>query len=876
MTAAEAQAFADQPWGTRWVEVAKALKQIEGGAQPTAVQTPVVTIAAGGGVTEGAPAGFTLTAQPAPARDIAVTVAVAQSGAFAEASALGGRTVTIAAGSTAAVFPVATVDDAEDEPDGSVTATLGTGGGYTLGAGASATVAVADNDEPVPVISIAGGGAGVTEGAPAGFTLTAEPAPAADLAVTVTVTQSGAFAQTSALGARTVTIAAGSTAALFPVATVDDGVDEPDGSVTAALGTGSGYTLGASASATVAVADDDVSVPAIVTRRSIAREGSDDAVVFTVRLDRASAETVFVDYETSDGAGSWARTQPATAGADYTAVSGTLLFFPGQTVHTVSVPIIDDAIDEGTEYFLLRFSNPDGATLAAGDRETQGLIRNDDHLQTMWLSRFGRTVGSQVSDAVSERLDSGIAPGAHATLAGQGVDLSRMDEEQALADVMAGLARAFGAREEPAAEGDPFARHGLGGVWSEPASSSPRGMTGRELLLGSSFQVARKGKAGGPGPGAALAAWGRVAHGSFEGAQANDKGPISVDGEVVTGVLGADAEWDRLLAGVAVSLSEGEGTFAQTDVDKGSIESRLTTVSPYARVKLTGRLSAWGLVGFGAGDMTVVQEAREATETLPARTEMVTKTDIGLQMGALGARGAILTQDASGGMDLALRADAFFVRMDSDKAANSVETEADASRVRLVLEGGRRFAFPDSVALRPSVELGVRYDGGDAERGAGLELGGGVAYESQGLSIEMKARTLLAHADSEYGEWGASASVRYAPRADGRGLSMRAGSAWGTASGGAERLWSQAAGLTGGNADTEARLDAEVSYGVDARRGLLTPYAGVSLAESAETWRAGARWKLGPAWEVNLEASLTETGAEKPGGGVLLRGSRRW
>ena len=35
MTAAEAQVFADRGW-TRWVEVAKALKQIEGGTQPTA------------------------------------------------------------------------------------------------------------------------------------------------------------------------------------------------------------------------------------------------------------------------------------------------------------------------------------------------------------------------------------------------------------------------------------------------------------------------------------------------------------------------------------------------------------------------------------------------------------------------------------------------------------------------------------------------------------------------------------------------------------------------------------------------------------------------------------------------------------------------
>ena len=745
-------------------------------------------------------------------------------------------------------------------------ATLTEGNGYTVGDAGSATVAVTDND--TPVVTVAAGSA-VTEGTAASFTLSAAPAPASDLAVTVTVTESGTFAQGSALGARTVTIPAGSTSAAFTVATVDDAADEPDGAIVATLTEGNGYTVGNDARAQVAVADNDEPLPGIMTKRSIAREGSDEAVVFTVRLDRAAQETVTVDYATADGARVWASTPPATAGADYKATSGTLAFAPGETWKTVSVPILDDAIDEGTEYFLLRFSNPQGATLAVGERETQGLIRNDDHLQSMWLARFGRTVGSQVTDAVSERLQGGLASGTHATLAGQRVDLSKAEDGQALADVMTGRARAFGAQEAPAANDDPFARHRIDGAWGEPAATAARSMTGRELLLGSSFHVARKAE----GPSAALAAWGRVAHASFDGVHADDTGRTSVDGEVVTGVLGADAEWDRMLTGIAVSLSEGEGTFESPGVDRGEsggIESTLTTVSPYARVRLTERLSTWGLVGFGTGGMTI---RFDDGSMAPIRT------DIGMSMGALGARGALLTQGASGGMDLALKADAFFVRVDSEKAANSAETEADASRVRLVLEGGRRFDFSDAASLRPSVELGVRYDGGDAETGAGLELGGGLAFSdsASGLSVEVKARMLLEHDDSDYEEWGASASVRYAPRSDGRGLSLRAGSSWGAAAGGVERLWSQAAGLSGGNADPGARFDAELAWGFDVPRALLTPYAGVSLAGSGETWRAGARWKLGPAYEVNLEANLTEpANGERPEGGVLLRGSRRW
>ena len=50
------------------------------------------------------------------------------------------------------------------------------------------------------------------------------------------------------------------------------------------------------------------------------------------------------------------------------------------------------------------------------------------------------------------------------------------------------------------------------------------------------------------------------------------------------------------------------------------------------------------------------------------------------------------------------------------------ETEADVSRLRLVLEGSRPLAFASGSSLTPSVELGVRRDGGDAERAWVLKL----------------------------------------------------------------------------------------------------------------------------------------------------------
>ena len=84
-------------------------------------------------------------------------------------------------------------------------------------------------------------------------------------------------------------------------------------------------------------------------------DGSQAAL--SVELSQASADTVTVDYATSD--------ITAEAGDDYTETSGTLTFAAGETVKAIIVPILDDAIYEPTERFDVTLSNPTGATLPA-------------------------------------------------------------------------------------------------------------------------------------------------------------------------------------------------------------------------------------------------------------------------------------------------------------------------------------------------------------------------------------------------------------------------------------------------------------------------------------------------------------------------------
>ena len=250
---ANAAKWPDSPWK----RPSDYLKWKAAQAQQTPPPKPEITVTGGSAVTEGGDAAFTVTADPAPAANLAVSVTVSASGDYGAAT--GTRTVTVPATGSISLT-VSTTDDSTDEADGSVTATVNAGSGYTVSASqGAATVSVADNDAPpVPVVRVTGGGA-VTEGGDAAFTVTAAPVPAANLAVSVTVSASGDYGAVT--GARTVTVPP-TGSATFTVATTDDSTDEADGSVTATVNAGSGYTVSASrGAATVSVADNDDPAP---------------------------------------------------------------------------------------------------------------------------------------------------------------------------------------------------------------------------------------------------------------------------------------------------------------------------------------------------------------------------------------------------------------------------------------------------------------------------------------------------------------------------------------------------------------------------------------------------------------------------------------
>ncbi len=371
-------------------------------------------------------------------------------------------------------------------------------------------------------------------------------------------------------------------------------------------------------------------------------------------------------------------------------------------------------------------------------------------------------------------------------------------------------------------------------------------LTLRQLLSQNSFQLAL-GESDDSGA-SAWTLWGRGNVSGFEGQSANE---LALDGEVVSGYLGLDYRWgtDTLL-GVAVSHSQGDIDYEETETGAGELETTMRSVYPYAYWSPRPGLGLWGVLGYGSGETAL-------TDTAVSNLE----TDVEMWMAALGGRSELFTL---GRVDMAVKADAFSVWMESDTLEALESTRVDSGRLRLALEGRTSLTLSEHSRLTPSLELGTRWDSGDAETGLGAELGGALAYTNTrlGLSMEASGRYLLTHEEESFEEWGASLSACVSAGGDGTGLALTLKPVWGNAASGVDALWGadgrtrvEGMGLaTPRSASWQPdRLDLGLRYGSDTPHGLLSPFGEVGL-QGSDTYsmRLGTQLDTATGWKLDF------------------------
>ena len=767
--------------------------------------------------------------------------------------------LTIDAGRTSgtATFTLTPVDDDIDEDDEVLTVS-GTTMIAGLGLGLTGTtMTIVDNDtRRVVVIPTS---VTVPEGGDSTYTVVLESEPTGPVTVTpsvgdnsdVTVGSSPlTFTPSDWDAAQTVTVSAGYDVDADPdTATVSHAVSGADyGSVTAddvAVAVGDGDT--ASTRVTLTVNPEWVDESAGETR-----------VAVTGTLHEAPRT-----YATLVTVSVGAPGDTAIEGTDYSTVDDFTLAIAANEVSgtaTFMLTPVDDPIDEERQTITVsgttRDLTVDAATLT---------IVSDDPLPWAWLARFGRTVADQVIDAVQSRMEALHMPGAQATLSGQPVGA-------------AGTLRSREAEERPAGS---FA-HGTDA--EKHLRSEERELTAHGLLTDTSFALT-----GGTQETGYLTFWGRGAASRFDGRV----GALSLDGKVMSAMLGTDWAHDDWTAGLIVSHSRGEGGYrmvpgsASGPGGSGEIDSSLTGVYPWGRYETGERVTFWGVAGYGEGALT-----------LRTGTGATYRTGMDLAMGATGLRWALVEAPAAGGLNLAVKTDSLVVRTRSDAIAGAhgkriKEASAEVTRIRLGLEGSRPVHFEGDAMLTPSMEIGVRHDGGDAETGFGMDLGGGLAYAdpASGLTAELWGRGLLIHAAPAFRERGISGSLGFDPTPDSdRGPAFTLRRTMGaSATGGMDGLLRRDT-LAGrlanddGNELARRRFDVRLGYGLAAYgdRFTMTPEIGYGMSETGRDWSLG--WRLTSArrdrssFELKLEATRREQddGIGAPEHGVGLRLTARW
>ncbi len=342
------------------------------------------------------------------------------------------------------------------------------------------------------------------------------------------------------------------------------------------------------------------------------------------------------------------------------------------------------------------------------------------------------------------------------------------------------------------------------------------------------------------------------AQGSVQGFR-GEPGDIGYDGGLRALTVGADARIGAsALVGLSFMRSDGDLDYSHRSVD-GTLSHAMNSIHPYLFIQPSPRIGLWAMAGYGGGD--VDDDASSNGGTSAATLRMLSG---GVKV-PLARRGAF---------GLALTGDAFTAGMRADNRGR----EGSATRARALIE-----ASWAARGLKLATQAGARYDGGDADAGAGAETGASLAYAGHGFDLALNGRLALGSAGHR--EWGAGLRLAFDPGTRGEGfrfaLSPARGhhrsSIHGLLEGGRLQPISHATAHASQPAQ-EWRLDAEAGYALKTPRtdGALDSYTRLSAGAHARSWSLGSGYHLSRSIRLAVEGSRNHLPGQPPNLGLRL------
>ena len=639
----------------------------------------------------------------------------------------------------------------------------------------------------------------------------------------------------------------------------EDDEDYMDDRINLLITASGGNYDGVTHTAEVTIIDNDEAVMISIYDQQGLEDGG--SFQFRVELSRSTDHVVTVQYATSD--------IDAVEGMDYTASRGIVIFDPGATRGVIEIAITDDEIPEGVEEFEVTLSKPRDAVIARGigtgtifEDDGSAVLRVDDavalekegvvrfrvslsHPQRQMVSAEYRTQDGTAKAGEDYQDSAGLVTLAAGTteaviaisLLKDGVDwqdetftvhlisskqvqITRgvgvatiqesMTTSERVLEAYAGrfvrtssvqIVEALGERFRSGSDGAACGaaeRAEMARLWVTASDWNP---SLGELLAGCRLSKST------PLSGGSFSVWGESAFRRFNG---RGEDALTLSGEVTTGMLGADYFWQGgWLAGVLLVHSRGNGSFEVVH-KSGETTAGLTGIYPYMSYSRAG-WNVWLSAGAGHGQIEVPK----------------LEGDLAARFGAVGVRGNLMS---AGSVGFSYHGDLLV----TDAEVTEHDVTAEVYRVRAGVEADVRIIN----GIHPYVEANVRQDGGSAETGIGLELGGGVrmAYPAWHLKGDIRTQGLVVHTADGFMEWGISGSLQVGSGSEGVMVNLRP--SWGRSNG--MSMYHQHTILdTAPVGVATHRTELEFGYGFPWRDGVVGSVMGLTQLPQGVMYRLG-------------------------------------
>jgi len=318
----------------------------------------------------GGAATVTATLSAISGQDVIVQLSTSGTATLGADYALSATTLSIPAGQTAASVLLTSLDDLLDETNESIVIDLLDVSGATSNGTQQLVATIQDDDDTItPVVQLAQATRTVSENIGAINIVVTLSSPAGQsISVPFALGGSATSGSDYTISSSPLSIPAGQTSAAITLTILDDGTDEATETLVVNLGAPVNATLGAIASETVFITDDDTlpTVSLSSTVSTLAENGGTATVVATLSVAAAQDVTVDLGF-----------TGAALNSVDYSASSVSIVIPAGQLSGSVTLTGRDDRVNEGNESLVVAILGIDGPASDNGTQQISFTLLDD-------------------------------------------------------------------------------------------------------------------------------------------------------------------------------------------------------------------------------------------------------------------------------------------------------------------------------------------------------------------------------------------------------------------------------------------------------------------------------------------------------------------